>query len=143
PSCAEGGVLGVLPGLIGTIQATEAIKLLLGTGEPLIGRLLLVDALTMQFRTVRLKKDPTCPACGTHEIRELIDYEEFCGVPQAAAELAKDAEFDTTPREVAKKLEGGAAIELIDVREPHEWEIARIDGARLIPLGGFTEALST
>src|SRR3954462_3321171 len=80
PSCAEGGVLGVLPGLVGTIQATEGIKLILGVGEPLIGRLLLVDALTMQFRTVRLRKDPNCPACGTHEIRELIDYDQFCGV---------------------------------------------------------------
>jgi molybdopterin/thiamine biosynthesis adenylyltransferase/rhodanese-related sulfurtransferase len=143
PSCAEGGVLGVLPGLIGTIQATEAIKLLLGAGEPLIGRLLLVDALTMQFRTVRLKKDPTCPACGTHEIRELIDYEEFCGVPQAAAEAARDAEFETTPRDLAARLDAGAAIELIDVREPHEWEIARIEGARLIPLSRFTDALPT
>ena len=143
PSCAEGGVLGVLPGLIGTIQATEAIKLLLGTGEPLIGRLLLVDALTMQFRTVRLRKDPTCPACGTHEIRELIDYEEFCGVPQAAAEAARDAEFETTPRDLAARLNAGAAVELIDVREPHEWEIARIEGARLIPLSRFTDALPT
>src|SRR4249919_941090 len=80
PSCAEGGVLGVLPGLVGTIQATETIKLLLGIGEPLIGRLLLVDALTMQFRTVKLKRDPNCPACGTREIRELIDYDQFCGI---------------------------------------------------------------
>src|SRR4051812_6445176 len=143
PSCAEGGVLGVLPGLVGTIQATEGIKLLLGIGEPLIGRLLLIDALSMQFRTMRLRKNPTCPACGTHEIRELIDYEEFCGVPQAAAESARDAEFETTPREVAARLAAGAAIELIDVREPHEWEIARIEGARLIPLGSFTDALPT
>jgi len=97
----------------------------------------------MQFRTVRLKKDPTCPACGTHEIRELIDYEEFCGVPQAAAEAARDAEFETTPRDLAARLNAGAAIELIDVREPHEWEIARIEGARLIPLSGFTDALPT
>src|SRR5579862_9570338 len=82
PSCAEGGVLGVLPGLVGTIQATEAIKLIVGIGEPLIGRLLLVDALTAQFRTVRIRKDPTCPACGTHEIRELIDYDAFCGAGQ-------------------------------------------------------------
>src|SRR5437867_4330750 len=79
PSCAEGGVLGVLPGLVGTIQATEGIKLILGAGEPLVGRLLLIDALSMQFRTVRLRKDPTCPACGTHEITELIDYDQFCG----------------------------------------------------------------
>ena len=143
PSCAEGGVLGVLPGLIGTIQATEAIKLILGIGQTLIGRLLLVDALGMSFRTVRLKKDPSCPACGTREIRELIDYEEFCGVPQAAADAARDAEFETTPREVAARLRSGAPIELIDVREPHEWEIARIDGARLIPLASFMDALPT
>jgi molybdopterin/thiamine biosynthesis adenylyltransferase/rhodanese-related sulfurtransferase len=143
PSCAEGGVLGVLPGLIGTIQATEAIKLLLGIGEPLIGRLLLVDALSMRIRTVNLKKDPTCPACGTHEIRELIDYEEFCGVPQAAAAEARDAIPEIAPRELEKKLASGADFDLIDVREPHEWEIANIEGARLIPLGQFTDALPT
>src|SRR5690348_454736 len=85
PSCAEGGVLGVLPGLVGTIQATEGIKLVLGVGEPLVGRLLLIDALSMRFRTVRLRKDPSCPACGTHEIKELIDYDQFCGVAQEAA----------------------------------------------------------
>jgi molybdopterin/thiamine biosynthesis adenylyltransferase/rhodanese-related sulfurtransferase len=145
PSCAEGGVLGVLPGLIGIIQATEAIKLILGIGEPLIGRLLLVDALRMQFRTLKLRRDPTCPACGTREITELIDYEEFCGVRRAAAEAALAAQSlpEITPRELATRLARGDDLDLIDVRDPHEWEIARIPGARLIPLGTLVEALPT
>ena len=143
PSCAEGGVLGVLPGLIGTIQATETIKLLLGIGEPLIGRLLLVDALSTRFRTVNLRRDPACPACGTREIRELVDYEEFCGVRAAEAQLLADAVPEITPTELANKLRRGDEVDLIDVREPHEWEIARIPGARLIPLGTVTEALPT
>lgn len=137
PSCAEGGVLGVLPGLVGTIQATEAIKLILGIGEPLIGRLLLVDALTAQFRTVKIRRDPTCPACGTHEIQELIDYDAFCGgvEPITVKEI--------TPRQVAEKLARGDDFDLIDVREPFEWEIARIDGARLVPLSTFPGAIET
>jgi adenylyltransferase/sulfurtransferase len=144
PSCAEGGVLGVLPGLIGTIQATETIKLLLGIGEPLIGRLLLVDALTMQFRTVKLKRDPSCPACGTRELRHLIDYDQFCGIPDAAAQAALDAEVpEITPREVAARLAAGDDFDLIDVREPHEFEFARIEGARLIPLALVGDALHT
>jgi sulfur-carrier protein adenylyltransferase/sulfurtransferase len=143
PSCAEGGVLGVLPGLIGTIQATETIKLLLGIGEPLIGRLLLVDALSTRFRTVNLRRDPTCPACGTREIRELVDYDEFCGVRAAEAQLLADAVPEITPIELANKLRRGNDLDLIDVREPHEWEIARIPGARLIPLATVTEALPT
>src|SRR5918911_425827 len=144
PSCAEGGVLGVLPGLIGTIQATETIKLLLGAGEPLVGRLLLVDALRMQFRTVKLRKDPDCPACGTRTIRELVDYDDFCGVTQAhAAEVAEGAVPEITPRELDVRIRRGEAFDLIDVREPHEWEIARIPGARLIPLGTLPEALPT
>jgi sulfur-carrier protein adenylyltransferase/sulfurtransferase len=142
PSCAEGGVLGVLPGLIGVIQATEAIKLLLGAGETLAGRLLLVNALRMQFRTVRLRRDPACPACGTRELRELIDYEEFCGVRRAAAEeLAAGAIPELTPTELAGKLARGEELDLVDVREPHEWEIARIPGARLEPLGALAGAL--
>ena len=141
PSCAEGGVLGVLPGLIGTIQATEAVKLILGIGEPLIGRLLLVDALGAQFRTVKVRKNPACPACGTREIRELIDYDEFCGIPQAAAVMKQDAELpEITPLELAERLRAGD-IDLIDVRQPHEWDIARIPGARLIPLGDFAPAI--
>jgi adenylyltransferase/sulfurtransferase len=144
PSCAEGGVLGVLPGLIGTIQATETIKLLLGIGESLIGRLLLVDALTMQFRTVKLKRDPSCPACGTRELRHLIDYDQFCGIPDAATQAALDAEVpEITPREVAARLAAGDDFDLIDVREPHEFEFARIEGARLVPLALFGDALHT
>jgi adenylyltransferase/sulfurtransferase len=143
PSCAEGGVLGVLPGIIGTIQTTEALKLILGIGETLEGRLLLVDALKMRFRTLNLRKDPTCPACGTHEITELIDYEEFCGVRQAAAAdaAAASAVPEITPTELAAKISRGDDFDLIDVREPHEWEIARIPGARLIPLATLIDAL--
>ena len=141
PSCAEGGVLGVLPGLVGTIQATETIKLLLGVGEPLIGRLLTIDTLTMQFRTLRLRKDPTCPACGTREIRELIDYDQFCGVGPGAPAEAEVQEL--TPAELAAKLNRGDDFDLIDVREPHEWAIARIAGARLIPLGTIADAMAT
>jgi molybdopterin/thiamine biosynthesis adenylyltransferase/rhodanese-related sulfurtransferase len=141
PSCAEGGVLGVLPGLVGTIQATEGIKLLLGIGEPLIGRLLLIDALTMQFRAMKLRKNPNCPACGTREIRELIDYDQFCGIggdplqdPNGIPEL--------TPVELAAKQQRKDDFDLIDVREPHEWAIAKIPGARLVPLSAFTDSLS-
>jgi adenylyltransferase/sulfurtransferase len=136
PSCAEGGVLGVLPGLVGTIQATEAIKLILGIGEPLVGRLLLVDALGMQFRTMKIRRDPTCPACGTHEIQELIDYEEFCGV------VTEPTVQTITPREVAAKLAAGEDFDLIDVREPREWAICHIEGARLVPLSTFPGAIS-
>jgi adenylyltransferase/sulfurtransferase len=141
PSCAEGGVLGILPGIIGTIQATEAIKLLLGIGEPLIGRLLLFDALQMRVRTMQLRKDPTCPACGTREIRELIDYEEFCGIRQAARAEAGNVVPEIPPRDLAERLRAGDDLAVIDVREPHEWEIARLEGARLIPLGSLAEAL--
>lgn len=144
PSCAEGGVLGVLPGLVGTIQATEAIKLILSAGEPLIGRLLLVDALSLTFRTVTLRRDPACPLCGTHEIDALVDYEEFCGLRRAQAEeLAAAPIHELTPAELAQKLARGDDIDLIDVREPHEYSIARIGGARLIPLGTLTDAIST
>jgi molybdopterin/thiamine biosynthesis adenylyltransferase/rhodanese-related sulfurtransferase len=132
PSCAEGGVLGVLPGLIGTIQATEAIKIITGAGKPLIGRLLLVDALTMQFRTINVRRDPECPACGTREIKELIDYEAFCGV---GAETSEAAVGDITPSELQMRIGQGDNIELIDVRESWEWQIGSIPGARLIPLG--------
>jgi adenylyltransferase/sulfurtransferase len=140
PSCAEGGVLGVLPGIVGTIQATETLKLLLGIGEPLIGRLLLIDALGAQFRTVGLARDPECPACGTREMRELIDYDELCradgvATPGAAPEM--------TPRELADRLARGDELDVIDVREPYEWEIARIPGARLIPLGTLPRAVSS
>ncbi len=143
PSCAEGGVLGVLPGLVGTIQATETIKLLLGIGEPLAGRLLLIDALATRFRTVRLRRHPACPACGTREIRELIDYDAFCGARTAGAEQLADAVPEITPTELADRLSRGDDFDLIDVREPHEWEIARIPGAQLIPLAAVENALAT
>lgn len=143
PSCAEGGVLGVLPGLIGTIQATETLKLLLGIGEPLVGRLLLVDALATRFHTVKLRRDPTCPACGTRTIRELVDYEEFCGTRRAEAQELADAVPEIAPVELAERLRRGDDIDLIDVREPHEWEIARIPGAQLIPLATVAEAAAT
>jgi adenylyltransferase/sulfurtransferase len=140
PSCAEGGVLGVLPGVIGMIQGVEILKLLLDLGETLIGRLLLFDALAMRFREVRLEKDPACPICGEQPtIRELIDYETFCGLTPAPA--AADAElFEIGPRELAAALERGE-VTLIDVREPHEYEITHIEGARLIPLGRLPERL--
>jgi sulfur-carrier protein adenylyltransferase/sulfurtransferase len=142
PNCAEAGVLGVLPGLIGTIQATEAIKLILGKGDPLIGRLLLVDALSMQFRTIQLRRDPLCPACGTHEIKELIDYEAFCGVT-INEESARERISDISPRELATRIERGDDMQLVDVREEWEWQIARIPGARLIPLGLLEDEAST
>ena len=140
PSCAEGGVLGVLPGLVGVIQATETIKLILGAGEPLIGRLLLIDALSMTFRTMKLQRDPRCPACGTRELTELIDYEAFCGVT-APAEPVQDVP-EITPTELAARLPVHD-FDLIDVREPHEWEIGRISGARLVPLDTLIESLPT
>jgi adenylyltransferase/sulfurtransferase len=132
PSCAEGGVLGVLPGIVGSIQALEAIKWILGTGETLLGRLLILDALTMRTREIRLKKDLKCPACGvTPSITELIDYEAFCGsAPQAGA-----ASLEVSPRELREELDRGKPVRLIDVREPYEWSIARIESAELVPLG--------
>jgi adenylyltransferase/sulfurtransferase len=144
PSCAEGGVLGVLPGLIGTIQATEAIKLIIGIGEPLTGRLLLIDALGASFRTIKIRKNPLCPACGTREITKLIDYEEFCRMkPDAAGRTPETSNMpEMTPVELAERLRAGD-VELIDVREPHEWNIARIPGARLIPLGEFPAAIAS
>jgi molybdopterin/thiamine biosynthesis adenylyltransferase/rhodanese-related sulfurtransferase len=131
PSCAEGGVLGVVPGLIGTIQATEAIKMMLGIGETLVGRLLTIDAMTMAFRTIEIRRDPECPACGTHEITELIDYDQFCGIP-AGPEVAPVGEIQ--PSRLAERLAGGEQLEIIDVREPYEWQIGHIPGARLVPL---------
>ncbi len=136
PSCAEGGVLGILPGAIGTIQATETVKLILGIGEPLIGRLLLYDALGMRFREMKLRKDPGCPVCGENPtVTELIDYQEFCGIPQASAQAEEVPEI--TVREVKERL---GKLSVLDVREPHEYEVANI-GARLIPLGELPERL--
>jgi molybdopterin/thiamine biosynthesis adenylyltransferase/rhodanese-related sulfurtransferase len=133
PSCAEGGVLGVVPGLVGTIQATEAIKMLLGIGETLVGRLLTIDVMTMAFRTVELQKDPECPACGTREIKELIDYDAFCAATaDREAETAQVTEIQ--PTQLAARIAHGERLEIIDVREPYEWEIGHIPGARLVPL---------
>src|SRR5215212_5161089 len=141
PSCAEGGVLGVLPGTIGTIQATEAIKLILGIGDPLIGRLLLYDALGMRFREMKLRKDPSCPDCGENPtVTELIDYQEFCGIPQEGAQAQADAVPEITVQDLKEKLGNGGKVSVLDVREPHEYEVANI-GARLIPLGELPERL--
>ena len=143
PSCAEGGVFGVLPGTIGTLQATEVLKLLLGIGEPLIGKLLLFDALRMSFEELRLKKNPHCRVCSDHpEVTGLIDYEAFCGVPghdRGEGRLA--SEWEIEPRELAGRLQQGGRLRLIDVREPHELEISRIEGAELMPLGSLAAHL--
>jgi adenylyltransferase/sulfurtransferase len=143
PSCAEGGVLGVLPGTVGTLQATEALKVILGVGEPLIGRLLLYNALDMSFEFVRLRKNPRCKICGPNpEITELIDYEAFCGVPgHDHEEGSAGRDWDIEPVELAERLKSGAALRLIDVREPHEQEISRLEGAELIPLGQLASRL--
>ncbi|HZR59087.1 MAG TPA: molybdopterin-synthase adenylyltransferase MoeB [Terriglobales bacterium] len=134
PSCAEGGVLGILPGLLGVIQATEVIKLILGSGEPLIGRLLLVDALAMTFRQLKLRKNPDCPVCGTHPtITKLIDYEQFCGIRGEEAEVAADTS-DIQVEDLKRRLDAGEDIFVLDVREPHEYQICNI-GGHLIPLG--------
>jgi adenylyltransferase/sulfurtransferase len=142
PSCAEGGVLGVLPGVIGLIQATEAIKLILGKGEPLIGRLLLYDALDMRFRELRLKKDPACPVCGENPtVRELIDYEAFCGIgPETHEEAAGVPEI--TARDLAERVARGDDLVVVDVREPQEYAFARLPFTRLIPLGDLPGRLS-
>jgi adenylyltransferase/sulfurtransferase len=137
PSCAEGGVLGILPGLVGVIQATEAIKLILGKGEPLIGRLLLVDALNMNFRQLKLRKNPDCPVCGTHPtVTELIDYDQFCGVapPAPIAATTNNGVEQISVTDFKQKLDAGENIFLLDVREPHEYQIASL-GGHLIPLG--------
>jgi molybdopterin/thiamine biosynthesis adenylyltransferase/rhodanese-related sulfurtransferase/molybdopterin converting factor small subunit len=147
PSCAEGGVLGVLPGIIGALQALETIKLVLGAGDPLIGRLVLFDALPMRWRQLQLRKDPACPVCGEHPtVTELIDYEQFCGMP--ADEDAAAAEREGIPQisatELKSRLDRGDDVTIIDVREPHEWDIANLEdqGARLIPLGQLAERMS-
>jgi len=149
PSCAEGGVLGVLPGIIGIVQAIEAIKLILGQGQPLIGRLLLFDALGMKFREMKLRRNPQCPLCGEKPvITRLIDYEQFCGMPPAGApadggcvDVVKLNAEEITVQDLKKRLEAKEDFDLIDVREPHEWQIAKIPGARLIPLGDLPNRL--
>jgi molybdopterin/thiamine biosynthesis adenylyltransferase/rhodanese-related sulfurtransferase len=132
PSCSEGGVVGVLPGIIGSIQALEAIKLILGKGETLIGRLALFDALRLGFRELKLRRDPECSVCGENpSVRQLIDYEAFCGVGATDANQA----MEITVGELARRLENTPDLQLVDVREPYEWEICRIDRAALLPLG--------
>jgi adenylyltransferase/sulfurtransferase len=142
PSCAEGGVLGVLPGIVGAIQANEAIKLILGAGDSLVNRLLLFDAWKMRFRELKLRKDPECPVCGEGAtIRELIDYEEFCGLRPAASAAAGQTTEETrrmeeiNATELKQRLDSGDDIQIIDVREQNEYDIARIPGTKLIPLG--------
>lgn len=143
PSCAEGGVFGVLPGLIGTIQATETVKLLLGVGEPLIGRLLLFDALTLRFRELRLRKNPDCVICGTHPTQtSLIDYPAFCGVTAAGDLAATDEIPEITPEALSARLSGEDPPLVIDVRNPSEWEIAHLSGATLIPLGELPQRVT-
>jgi sulfur-carrier protein adenylyltransferase/sulfurtransferase len=138
PSCAEGGVLGVLPGIVGSIQALETLKLILGTGEPLIGRLLLFDALKLQFRELRLTKDPDCPVCGANPtVTELIDYEAFCGIGAEPAYAGPEISAE----QLKAEAERNPALVVVDVREPHEYEIAHIAGAKLIPLGELPNRL--
>jgi adenylyltransferase/sulfurtransferase len=146
PSCAEGGVLGVLPGIIGTIQATEAIKLILGVGEPLVGRFLIYDALRMRFRELKLRRDPECPVCGDRPtVKELIDYDQFCGVrpaSQPAAAASPQGGDDVTVEELKQVQDRRAPLFLLDVREPQEYQICRIPGSTLIPLGELPNRLS-
>jgi molybdopterin/thiamine biosynthesis adenylyltransferase/rhodanese-related sulfurtransferase len=135
PSCAEGGVLGILPGLVGVMQATEVIKLILGKGETLVGRLLLIDALNMRFRELKLRKNPECPVCGAHPtVTKLIDYQQFCGImPETAQEKnLKNGIPQMTVKELKSRLDAGEDVQLIDVREPYEYQIAQI-GGKLIP----------
>ena len=144
PSCAEGGVLGVLPGIIGVMQAIEAIKLIMGIGEPLMGRLVHFDALKLKFREFKLRKDPKCPVCGPNAtITELIDYEQFCGIPQAKAQEEEEAHVPSmTATELKAKQDRGDKFVLLDVREPFEYDICRIPGSRLIPLGQLPSRMS-
>jgi sulfur-carrier protein adenylyltransferase/sulfurtransferase len=135
PSCAEGGVLGVLPGIVGSIQAMETIKLILGAGEPLVGRLLLFDALAMRFRELKLRKNPDCPMCGDHRtITKLIDYEEFCGIRGEEAPPMTDGIPEITARDLKARQDRGDDLFILDVREPHEYQICNLNG-KLIPLG--------
>ena len=138
PSCAEGGVLGILPGVVGTIQATETVKLIMGVGEPLIGRFLVYDALRMRFRELKLRKDPDCPVCGDNPtVTELIDYEQFCGITPAAPapEPAAAAADEATVEQLKARLDSGDGVFILDVREPQEYQICSIPGSTLIPLG--------
>ena len=140
PSCAEGGVLGVLPGIIGCLQAMETIKWIIGAGDSLVGRLVLFDALKLRFRELKLRKDPNCPICGEHPtIHELIDYQAFCGIGAESDYAGPEVSVEELQRERGEK---GCELVVIDVREPHEWEIATIEGSRLIPLGQLPDRLN-
>ena len=142
PSCAEGGVLGVLPGVIGTIQATEAVKLIMGVGEPLVNRFMIYDALRMRFRELKLRKDPECPVCGDHPtVTELIDYDQFCGITPASTSAESTNGAETTVEELKARLDQGADVFILDVREPQEFQICQIPGATLIPLGELPRRL--
>src|SRR6202167_4572729 len=143
PSCAEGGVLGVLPGIVGTIQAAETLKLIIGIGEPLVGRLLLFDALAMRFRELKLRKNPECPVCGGHPtITKLIDYEEFCGIRgEESASPAQAVVPEISPRELKTRLDRGDDLFILDVREPHEFQICNL-GGHLIPLGELSRRVN-
>ncbi len=146
PSCAEGGVLGILPGIIGVMQATEAIKLILGKGTPLVGRLLLYDALEMKFRELKIRKDPGCPVCSANPtITELQDYAYFCGVGgDATLDIGEDSGpvAQVSPKQVKEMLDAGRNVKLVDVREPQEWDITHLEGASLIPLGSIPERMN-
>jgi len=142
PSCAEGGVLGVLPGIVGAIQAAEALKLIIGKGDPLIGRLLLFDALAMRFRELKLRKNPECPVCGAHPtVTELIDYAEFCGIRGEEAPAPQTAVPEITPRDFKARLDRGDDLYVLDVREPHEYQICNL-GGHLIPLGDLSRRVN-
>ncbi|MBI3318532.1 MAG: molybdopterin-synthase adenylyltransferase MoeB [Candidatus Omnitrophica bacterium] len=148
PSCAEGGVLGILPGIVGTIQATETIKLIIGNGEPLIGRLLLFNALKMRFRELKLRKNPSCPACGAKPtVTKLIDYEEFCGLKRGedpstgSGQAPNQEEWEITAGELAQLLQKNKGLKLIDVRETNEYDICHIPGAKLIPTSEFVHRI--
>jgi molybdopterin/thiamine biosynthesis adenylyltransferase/rhodanese-related sulfurtransferase len=142
PSCAEGGVLGVLPGIVGSIQAAETLKLIIGKGEPLVGRLLLFDALSMRFRELKLRKNPECPVCGAHPtVTKLIDYAEFCGVRGEEIPAPVSTVPEITPRELKARLDRGDDLFILDVREPHEYQICNI-GGYLIPLGDLSRRVS-
>ena len=144
PSCAEGGVLGILPGIIGLIQSTEIIKLILNKGDSLIGRLLLFQAMPMKFRELRLKKDPDCPVCGKNAtIKELVDYDEFCGVGRGEEDVKEtDVAIEITTHELKKLIDEKSSFTLIDVREPHEYQICRIEGATLMPLATIANQMT-
>jgi len=142
PSCAEGGVLGILPGVVGTIQATEAVKLIIGVGEPLVNRFMIYDALRMKFRELKLRKDPECPVCGeTPTVTELIDYEQFCGITATVDDVSLEA-LDTTVKDLKTRIDGKDEVLVLDVREPQEFQICRIPGSTLIPLNDLPQRLA-